>query len=168
MIHSSFQDDATIGLLSVIPALHQAFERLRRLPADAADGITQLQGTDLYVNVHGYDTKDRERCTWESHRRTADVQCCLAGGECIDWLQPPHATGGSVYDADRDFETWAAPPGTWQTVWLRPGEFVIFLPGQLHRPMIRDGSHATIRKVVAKVAARLLEPIQTVGAARTR
>lgn len=156
MIHSSIANEGMTRLLEANPALRAALDWLRHVTADAADGITQLQGADLYVNVHGYRTKPRGQCTWESHRHTADVQFCIAGGECIDWLERPGLAGGSSYDPERDFETWTAPAETWQTAFLRPGEYVIFLPGELHRPMISDGSHESIRKVVAKVQADLL------------
>jgi beta-galactosidase beta subunit len=37
-----------------------------------------------------------------------------------------------------------------------PGTFVLFLPGELHRPKILDGQNADVRKLVFKIQARQL------------
>jgi biofilm protein TabA len=158
MIHSSLLNDGMFRLLAAIPSLRLALEKLRELPADSADGITELLGRELYVNAHGYDTRPRENCAWESHRHTADVQFCIYGGECIDWLEGLPATSSCAYDAERDFETWRLPGQAYRTATLAPGEYVVFLPGELHRPMIGDGVHTAIRKAVVKINAKLLSP----------
>src|SRR3954468_24274867 len=94
LLHSS----TTTWLEAEYPALLAAFGWLRAMPANPAEGITELDGPEFYVNVHGYDTKPADQCRWESHRHTVDIQYCIAGGECIDWSQP--GTMESLFDYD--------------------------------------------------------------------
>ena len=146
----------TLNFLRTVPALRQVLDWLQRRPANPADGITELQGQDLYINVQGYATKPREQCNWESHRHTADLQFCISGGESIDWTPVSSKLPSVSYDAARDFECWPPQIEIGNTLQLTPGSFVIFLPGELHRPVIADGLNKSIRKAVAKIHANLL------------
>jgi biofilm protein TabA len=156
MILSSLDNGRMLGLLALAPAFRVSLDWMLALGSDGRDGVTELNGRKLYANVHGYNTKARERCCWESHRHTADVQLCLSGGETIDWLPGIPLSSPAHYDPDRDFETWPNVIGSFRTVNLTPGDFVVFLPGEVHRPMIHDGQNMAIRKVVAKIDACLL------------
>jgi YhcH/YjgK/YiaL family protein len=155
MITGSLQQTEVRRFLSQVPAFARAFQWIARCPADHPDGIVQLEGADLYVNVHGYDTRRREDCCWESHRRTADIQLCLTGGELIDW-SPVAPAGAGSYQTDRDFEAWPGDIAPAETIALGSGRFAIFLPGELHRPVIANGRDRSIRKLVVKIAAHLL------------
>lgn len=156
MILCDDKQSGSVAFLSTVPALCQALEWIKKMPADQPDGIVELQGTKLYVNVQGYATKARGDCAWESHRHTADLQFCLSGGESIDWTPAPSPFPSLSYKAENDFEFWPPPIETRVTVPLTAGSFVIFLPGELHRPVISDGQNLRIRKAVAKIHASLL------------
>lgn len=156
MILGSIKQTQLTGFLSYMPVIKRAFEWIHALPPEPTEGITELEGHELYVNVHGYQTRPRENCVWESHRQTADLQFGLAGGELIEW-SPVHYSGGSVsYDAAKDFEAWPSDIVPVNTLQLAPGDFVIFLPGELHRPMIADGTNNLVRKGVVKIHSRFL------------
>jgi YhcH/YjgK/YiaL family protein len=157
MMTGSLQHDELRRFLSQTPAFERAFDWIDRFAASSHDGIVKLDGADLYVNVHGYDTKRRDDCRWESHRRTADIQVCLSGGELIDW-SPASPTGPSTYDAGREFESWPEHFAQVETISLDPARFVIFLPGELHRPVIANDRDTAIRKLVVKIAAHRLVP----------
>jgi YhcH/YjgK/YiaL family protein len=156
MIAGSIKQAQLTGFLNAVPVLQRSLEWIRRLPDDASESITELEGRDLYINLHSYRTLAREACRWESHRHTADLQYCLEGGEAIDWtpLQPEGL--GASYDPAKDFETWSLDCPRCETVHLEAGRFVLFLPGELHRPVIADGRHSRIRKAVVKIHARFL------------
>src|SRR5690606_15596351 len=73
MIHGHLSAvDAYAHLLSN-PAWRFAFDWLSKLPPRPEPGIRPLQGDDIYVNVHGYETLPREQCRYESHRRYVDL-----------------------------------------------------------------------------------------------
>jgi YhcH/YjgK/YiaL family protein len=157
MIFSTITHTESMSVFAGLPALGRALDWIRTQAASAELGITELEGRDLFMNVCEYKTQSREACAWESHRHTADVQYCIEGAECIDWSAPMPSVEPERYEAERDFEFWpkAIEPST--SVALLPGSFVVFLPGELHRPMIDCGASGRIRKAVAKIDIRLLE-----------
>jgi YhcH/YjgK/YiaL family protein len=144
------------GILAVHPVLRRCMGWVEAAGGVFAEGITQLDGDRFFVNVHGYETKAREACRWESHRATADFQYCISGGECIDWSLEP-AAGVSEYIKDRDFEYWAENPADWSSLHLAPGGFAFFAPGELHRPMVTAPGNSAIRKLVFKISADYLQ-----------
>jgi beta-galactosidase beta subunit len=40
---------------------------------------------------------------------------------------------------------------------MTPGAFAIFLPDDAHQPKVHDGIHRSVRKLVVKVDANLLD-----------
>lgn len=156
MITGTLQQFELCRFLAQAPAFACAFDWIRQCSSAQPDGTVELAGRDLYVNVHGYETRRRDDCRWESHRQTADIQMCLRGGELIDWSPEKPARSNGTYDFRRDFELWDGDISPAETVRLTPGRFAIFLPGELHRPVITNERDLSIRKLVVKVAAHLL------------
>lgn len=156
MILGSINQPALVELLGQNSVLKRSLAALRELTPDAPHGTTELEGADLYINVHGYETGPREAGRWESHRHTTDVQFCLAGGELIDWTSARPAAESASYNETKDVEHWPAAVAADETVALRPGHFAIFLPGELHRPKIADGANRQIQKAVVKIDSRLV------------
>jgi YhcH/YjgK/YiaL family protein len=137
------------------PVLREALAWIRNLPPCPTEGVTELRGSDLYVNVHGYATVPEQECRWESHRHTIDVQYCIAGGEIIDWLPAGALQPRNDYVEAKDTEFWHPSSARPSQLVMTPGAFALFLPGELHRPKGRDGTHATVSKLVVKIHAPL-------------
>ena len=110
----------------------------------------------MYVNVHGYETRERPGCLWESHRHTVDIQFCISGGELIDWGLGLPASPSVRYNAEKDTDFWASDTPVVQTLSMVQGLLVVFFPGELHRPMMVDGQHGTVKKLVVKIDASLV------------
>lgn len=136
--------------------LSTAFDWLAAMPPDVPDGITELQGKDFYVNVHGYETKPVEACRWESHRFTVDLQYCIAGGELIEWMPVGKLDSLGDYDEVKEVEHWRGGDQPLTRLTLAPGAFALFLPNEPHRPQLNDGVNERIRKLVFKIRAPLL------------
>ncbi|MBT7065121.1 MAG: YhcH/YjgK/YiaL family protein [Verrucomicrobia bacterium] len=146
-----------VSFLRSVPAFRQALDFIAELPPDPVEGITEILGRDIYMNVHSYPTKARLDCSWESHRHTTDIQLCLSGGEHIDWTPCSPTLSPISYAADRDFEKWQPETEAEETITLAPGRFAIYLPGELHRPMISNGRDCRIKKIAVKIHTNLLE-----------
>lgn len=136
--------------------LREALAWIRAMPADAPEGITELRGREMYVNVHSYATLPAMECRWESHRHTIDVQYCISGGEVIDWLPAGSLAPQDDYAEAKDAEHWLPSAVRTTQLVMTPGAFVLFLPGELHRPKVHDGANASVRKLVVKINAPLL------------
>src|SRR6056297_945831 len=139
---ASLTDSGTVDWLRRRPVFDRCIDWLQQHIGNFPDGVTELNGDRLFVNVHGYETKHRNNCAWESHRQTADLQFGISGSEQIDWTAEPvtidSAAKSRNYDAERDFEIWNDEPAIWQTLTLTPGTMVVFLPGERHRPMVQN------------------------------
>ena len=157
MIHDTLNSVTTRLLELRIPVLKQAFDWLRSMPAEPPEGIIELQGCDMYVNVHGYQTLPAAECQWESHRHTVDIQYCIAGGEIIEWLPTGVLTSLDDYFPAKDTEHWQDNGEQPAQLRMTPGAYVMFLPQELHRPKIMNGNQAHIKKLVIKIQNDLLQ-----------
>jgi YhcH/YjgK/YiaL family protein len=155
MIFQSIDTLASTPWIRHQPAVREAVAWVRSLREDAPWGITSLRGEEMYANLHGYLTLPEAECQWESHRHTADLQVCLAGSEIIQWA-PPDLLGAVVsYEPGKDTERWSGAGVSLAALRMKPGLCALFMPGEPHRPMIRDGAPVHLRKVVVKMAASL-------------
>jgi biofilm protein TabA len=155
MIHGHISAvDAYSHLLSN-PAWRFAFDWLSKLPPRPETGIRPLQGDDIYVNVHGYQTLPREQCRYESHRRYVDLQYCIDGGEMIDWQLATTLAPAGPFDEEKDLQFYEMGASL-TTLHMLPGSFAIFFPTDAHLPRRHDGLNASVSKLVIKVALKLV------------
>lgn len=154
-------------------AFQKALHWIRQMPADQAPGIYPIEGDEIFVNVHGYDTLPADQCRFESHRRYIDVQYCIAGGECIDIQWSSRLAPDGDFDAAKDLQFYFAgsptsPPGNREpggkdekpgttSLLMSPGDFAIFFPEDAHRPKVHDGHNSSVRKLVVKIDRKLVE-----------
>lgn len=157
MIHDSLDSITTRWLERRYPALREAFGWLREKLKNLPEGISELRGSEMYVNVHGYETLPVTDCRWESHRHTVDLQYCIAGGEIIEYLPAPSLETAGDYDPSRDTQKWRGEEMPVTRLHMFPMVYALFLPNELHRPKIFDGVHPVVRKLVVKIQGHLLE-----------
>ena len=137
-------------------------EMVAGLPGPFADALAFLRQRGLETlddgrydaGLHGvYATVSRQRARHagegrlEAHRRHADIQVLLGGRESIGW-SPLDMTAlpDTAWDPAADVQFFAGAPQIW--LHLRPGQFALFLPSDLHLPLVGED---LIHKVVVKV-----------------
>jgi YhcH/YjgK/YiaL family protein len=112
------------------------------------EGRHDIDSDIIYALINIYDTKDREDCHLEAHRKYIDVQFVVSGSELFGYApllnQKPH----SEYNSEKDFELFDEEPSF---IKFETGMFAIFFPEDLHMPGIKINSHARVKKVVIKV-----------------
>jgi YhcH/YjgK/YiaL family protein len=122
---------------------------LRRHDLDSlADGEYPIHGRDAYAIVQTYLTKPREQCIWESHRVYADIQLILRGREHMGRQAIEAMEVSQPYDESHDRILYA---GDGEGITVRAGQFVIFLPQDVHMPGRAVGLPEEVRKIVVKV-----------------
>ena len=141
-------------LVSHDPIL-RSLQWIRKMPPGREPGIYEIQGEEIFVNVHGYDTLPRTECRFESHRQYVDVQYCIEGGEFIDWQLASRLEPDGEFDAAHDLQFYRHQEGM-TSLHMTPGDFSIFFPEDAHRPKVRDGVNRSVRKLVVKVSCDLL------------
>lgn len=121
-----------------------------------AEGIHELGEPGWFVNVHGYTTQAQELCTWENHTATIDLQYLIDGTEGIDLIGVEKLGETTSFKAESDTQKFAAVAEPSTQLVLRSGDFVVFLPGEAHRPKVAVGKPCPLRKLVVKVPVKLL------------
>jgi len=88
----------------------------------------------------------------ECHSRYLDVQVLLEGKESFGYSLLPYKGLDEDYLNDKDLAFSEQMEGEEHFAKLSAGEFIIFYPGQPHRPLVAvDDKPMPVRKVVIKV-----------------
>lgn len=115
-------------------------------------GRYPIKGDLIYVQVLDLETKDKSDILPEVHRQYLDVQYLHSGKERIgvapDLGNNPIAKD---YDTERDILLYADMQNEIELI-MRPGNFAVFFPEDIHRPASMDGQSEKIRKIVVKIA----------------
>jgi YhcH/YjgK/YiaL family protein len=134
---------------SLNPLFAKAIEYLQSIDLNAQEpGKTQLQGSDLVVNISLAKGKTKEQAQLETHKNFIDIQIPLSCTETMGYTPACNLPAGE-YNAEKDITKFAIPSESYIDV--KPGMFAIFFPQDGHAPCI--SSEETIKKVVVKVLA---------------
>jgi len=126
-----------------------AFEYLKAQDLEAMEiGTVEVaDGVKVIVSDKPGVTKEAASAKFECHNKNLDIQLCIRGNETIGWK--PRADCYSPkgdFNEEKDVIFYADAPDTYFE--LRPGQFTIFYPADVHSPMIGDD---LIKKLVVKV-----------------
>jgi YhcH/YjgK/YiaL family protein len=129
------------------PNLDKAIDWLNSHTLDALEnGKTIIDGENVFVNVMDADLRDADGAAFEYHRRYADLQIDITGGEGWGYTNEPGEEVGE-YTVDCGFQDSASVVSGA----LGEGRFVLFFPTELHKPgLVQDGC-ANVRKAVVKI-----------------
>jgi len=109
-----------------------------------------IDGNNVYAPISEYLSKEDTVARYEAHRLYADIQYVISGRELIgvaplaglkDVLVP--------YDEAKDIEFMTV--NTIKNVPAAPDRFFLFFPSDIHRPGLKDGDNAPVKKAVVKV-----------------
>ena len=127
--------------------LDTAIEFLAAHPLDTLPlGRTEVDGDEVFINVMDADLKPHTGSHAEYHRLYADLQIDLTGGEGWGYTNEPGEEVGE-YTVDCGFQDSASVVSGA----LGEGRFVLFFPGELHKPGVARPGCAHVRKVVIKI-----------------
>ena len=130
------------------PNLDTAIDRLNSHTLDALEnGKTIIDGENVFVNVMDADLRDAEGAAFEYHRRYADLQIDLSGSEHWGWASEGKPEGEFSTESDAGFASGPEHAGGE----LGEGRFVIFFPGELHKPSCKTPGCDHVRKAVVKI-----------------
>lgn len=111
----------------------------------------QSLGEDVTVNVQEYMTREPGNEQLEGHRKYIDLQYVVEGCELQGYAKLSTASETvNPYDEKRDIAHYKVPVIVYHVV--RPNQFTIFFPDDIHMTNIQYGEKAKVRKVVFKIA----------------
>ena len=157
MFTSSIQKLKRINTFLNYPIFLESFEWILKNAETASAGIHELGKPNWFVNVHGYATQSREQCVWENHTRTVDIQYIIEGIEGIDFARVEVLGEPTLYKPETDTQKFSPESFAFSHLVLNAGEFVVFFPGEAHRPKVAVGESCMLRKLVVKIPINLVD-----------
>ena len=119
-------------------------------------GNYDLQGKDIYVQVFDATTKPASENRPEIHKTYIDVQFLCQGAEKMGVVADTGKnTVGDDFLKERDLLFYTGVENESMLTFV-PGNFAVFFPNDVHRPLCAVDQPMAIRKVVMKVRASLL------------
>ena len=139
------------------PVLQQALTlAVAANPQEKTPGRYELQGDNIFMNVMQFTTQSPEQKKAELHQQYIDIQMLLSGEERILFGMTDSARHCEEMHVEDDYQLCSQIADE-QAMVLKPGKFVIFMPGEPHKPGCVVQAPMDIKKVVIKVRASLLQ-----------
>ncbi|MES3499624.1 N-acetylneuraminate anomerase [Citrobacter portucalensis] len=139
------------------PVLQQALTlAIAANPQEKTPGRYTLQGENIFMNVMQFTTQSPEQKKAELHQQYIDIQMLLSGEERILFGMSDSARQCEEMHIEDDYQLCSQIADE-QAMVLKPGKFVIFMPGEPHKPGCVVQAPMDIKKVVIKVRASLLQ-----------
>ncbi|EGO8359395.1 YhcH/YjgK/YiaL family protein [Escherichia coli] len=131
--------------------LRQAIEHIKEHVTDeTAKGKHDIDGDRLFYLISEDMTEPFEQRRAEYHARYLDIQIVLKGQEGMTFSTQAADAVETDWLADKDIAF--LPEGREEkTVILNEGDFVVFYPGEVHKPLCAVGAPAQVRKAVVKL-----------------
>jgi YhcH/YjgK/YiaL family protein len=109
-----------------------------------------IDGDNLFALVSEYLTKNPETTDFEAHRKYIDIQYVISGREIMN-IAPLSTLKDLIhpYDDTKDIEFLSVSKLV--SCKADQSNFFMFFPEDAHRPGLRDGASAPVRKVVIKL-----------------
>ncbi len=154
-----------LGLLAELPGqksllpvvVVRALEAVQKLElATLPTGRYDIEGDAIFCLVQDLNLRSLEDSQAEAHVEHADIQLPLSASERYGFALPQAGLAMSEnYLSEKDLAFYATPANEF-FMDLQPGAYVVFLPGELHRPGLIIQEKITLRKIVIKIHRRLL------------
>lgn len=131
------------------PLFAKSFEYIQKTNfKNEAEGKSEIaKGLVSIISKGQGKTKELSLEKFECHNKNIDIQYCIEGVETFGWRSRQDCTQPKgEFDNEKDVLFFNDNPDFYFQ--LKPGQFVIFFPEDVHAPMIGDGE---IKKLVVKV-----------------
>lgn len=131
--------------------LREAIEHIKAHVSETTEkGKHDIDGNRLFYLISEDMTEPFEKRRAEYHARYLDIQIVLNGQEGMTFSTLPAGTPETDWLAEKDIAF--LPEGEQEkTVILNEGDFVVFYPGEVHKPLCAVGAPAQVRKAVVKL-----------------
>ena len=112
------------------------------------NGIHEIDGKDIYINRHEYDSIPADKGNWEGHRDYLDIQMVLEGQEMIG-VSSASALECLSYNEERDRYSFSGAVESW--INMRPGDLLILYPEDAHMVKVQLEGQTHLQKACVKV-----------------
>ncbi|MBD1565954.1 YhcH/YjgK/YiaL family protein [Vibrio sp. SA48] len=149
---------STIDSLSVNNPLTAIIQQVSKIElSDLPDGISEIDGQDIFVNRIRSEAKAVEDSMLELHEEYIDVHLILSGSETIGFTLEQASQNymqQHKFENDCEFSPYVENE---QFITLNKNQYCVFYPKEWHRPMVKNHEHSnTVNKVVIKIRESIL------------
>lgn len=131
--------------------LRDAINYIKAHVTDATEkGTYEIDGKRLFYLIAEDMTEPFEKRRAEYHARYLDVQIVLQGKEGMTFSTLPAGPPDSDLLEEKDVAKLQSGVEE-KTVVLSEGDFAVFYPGEVHKPLCAAGAPAQVRKAVIKL-----------------
>lgn len=131
--------------------LRQAIEHIKAHVTDETEkGKHDIDGDRLFYLIAEDMTEPFAQRRAEYHARYLDIQIVLKGQEGMTFSVLPAGKPDTDWLADKDI-AFLAEGEQEKTLILNEGDFVVFYPQEVHKPLCAVGTPAPVRKAVVKL-----------------
>ena len=127
----------------------------RSLNQDTPFGRHELIDKLMYANVRRMNTHEADPDKLEIHQEYLDLHLVTNGQETVYFRPIVGLEITRSYDPESDIAFYHSQPAEETALLLVPGQFVIFLPGEGHRPDCCPAQNE-VTKVMIKIHSSLL------------
>ena len=140
--------------LGGLSGLEKAFRFLEESShRELSVGTHAIAGDELYALVIRAESRPVQNAQFESHQRYIDVHYLVEGVEMIGFATRESLRLSRKYEVEDDTELFELPPEYVQLT-IRPGQFVVFFPGDAHLPGCHTSEKLQLNKIVMKALAK--------------
>ena len=133
----------------IIPYIDDVVEFL--MQPDLSRPEIELRGRDLFVRIMRYIPQPASQNKFETHQIYADIQVLIQGRELMQYARYQDLKALTEYDVKNDYRFYMAEKDV-SGLDVHAGEFVVFFPGEAHRPSCQPPDYAKENlKLVFKV-----------------
>lgn len=141
----------TDDLTKVQAKIQRALDHLQTLDLQShADGRFEIDGNDIYYMISEYETLPESDMRFEAHQKYLDIQGIISGHEAIQVARTDLFTVATAYDETKDI-VFFNDIDLYSTVVLSPGDYVVLMPEDAHKPKVMVGQPEHTKKYVVKI-----------------
>jgi YhcH/YjgK/YiaL family protein len=111
-------------------------------------GRHTIDGDNVYAIVSEAPSKDYDKTAFESHKNYIDLQYVITGEENMGRTPVESLTVDKAFNDKADIAYYK---GDGKIYTVPQNSFLLFFPGEAHRPNITPGGNKVVKKVVIKI-----------------
>ena len=134
---------------SLAENIKEGFDFLVKTDLTTMDaGKYPIDGERIFLLINEYETKPENQCKLESHIKYIDIQLMIDGTERMGYVAKNNQQPTENLIDEKDVMFYNEKATFFD---VKPGEFALFFPTDLHQPGIISGEKMKIKKAVLKI-----------------
>lgn len=114
------------------------------------NGRHEIDGNNVFAIVSEAPSRDYDKTAFESHKNYIDLQYVITGEEKMGRTPAESLKVDKPYNEQADIAYYI---GDGKIYTVHQNCFLLFFPGEAHRPNITPGGNKVVKKIVIKIKA---------------